>query len=119
MRMNSTENATRDALNPVVASNGKGRGTRILNALEASINEAHGRKLALRELATFASISTSTLFDWLTGSPLRQLETLFHLLELLPRGKRQELVNRACRTLPSVWHRRIAWSERQVTCLER
>ena len=78
-----------------------------------------GRKLTGQELATISGQSLSTMFDWINGSNLRQVEAIVRLLEQLPEAARTELINKICRTLPTLADPRIAWKESQVIQLEQ
>jgi hypothetical protein len=95
------------------------RGTALFHLLETNLTEIHSRKLTFQETALYAGQSTSTIFDWLTSSKLRQIEAAIRLLELLPNSKRMEIINKVCRVLPTLNHDRLSWRETQLTCLEQ
>ena len=78
-----------------------------------------GRKLTGQELATISGQSLSTMFDWINGSNLRQVEAIIRLLEQLPETARAELINKICQALPTLADPRIAWKESQVLQLEQ
>ena len=94
------------------------RAVKLLNLLEAGLTESHGRKLTLAEVSGYAGQSTSTLFDWLNWSTLRQIECVIRIFEALPKKSRSRIINHACRRLPLLSSKPIAWSESQVNGLE-
>jgi hypothetical protein len=91
------------------------RGTKFLNIIEAALADMHGRLLTYDELGEIAGQSTSTIFDWTLGANLRQLEAYIRLLERLPESKRKQVIDGVCRLMPTIYHERIAWQERQVS----
>jgi hypothetical protein len=75
--------------------------------------------LVLKEIATYAGQPPSTLFGWLNGTDPYQVECVLKLLELLPDSKRNEVINRICRHLPTISGDEIGWAETQVIGLQR
>ena len=90
-----------------------------MNALTAGLTQSYGRKLTIAEAAVYAGLSTSTMFDWLTWSKLRQIESAIGLLEALPPSERKRIVNNICRILPTIDSQCISWSESQVSRLRQ
>lgn len=95
------------------------RGATLFQNLEATLMATFGRKLTGQELATISGQSLSTMFDWINGSNLRQVEAIIRLLEQLPEAARAELINKVCRALPTFADPRLAWKESQVLQLEQ
>ena len=95
------------------------RATSLLNLIGSAMLESHGRRLTYAEMAAYAGLSTSALFEWMAGSPLRQLEAVIRMLEQLPDAKRCELIRRVCGVLPTIHHPRINWRESQTSMLSK
>ena len=95
------------------------RGTKFLNIMEAALAAQHGRLLTYDELGRIADQSTSTIFDWSLGANLRQVEAYIRLLEQLPECKRREVIDSVCRLMPTIYHDRLAWRERQISSCQQ
>lgn len=94
------------------------RGSKLLNALDAALSELHGRRMFHEEIAAFTGQCTSTIFDWVNGANLRQVESFLRLFERLPRSKRAEILDRICRQMPTIYDDAIGWSAWSVSICE-
>jgi len=93
------------------------RATLLINQIEAALLESHGRRLGYKDMAAYGGLSTSALFEWLAGSPLRQVEATIRLLEQVPETKRCDIIRKVCQILPTIQHARICWRESQTSML--
>jgi hypothetical protein len=58
-------------------------------------------------MAALGGVAHNTFWNWANGSKSEQIEALFRLLARLPEGLRQQLIDAACPTFPSLDHRSI------------
>lgn len=84
------------------------RARALLRATRCEMECQLHRDLSYAELGCYAGQAASTVFDKLQTTDHPQVESLLRWLERLPAAVRANLINNACRTLPTLEHPRLA-----------
>jgi hypothetical protein len=91
---------------------------RLLVGIKSTISMAEARTVSAEDLQNLTGRPAGTIGSWLEGGRMHQLEFLIALLERLPASLRHDLLDAACRALPTLQHPKLAHDPVAVSRLE-
>lgn len=91
---------------------------RLLHGIKSGISWAEARTISFEDLEQLSGRPEGTIGSWFEGSRMTQLEFLLALLERVPTGLRHDLLDAACRVLPTLQHPKLAHDPMALSRLE-